>query len=186
MAHVFEPAASGRSKCRACGLALRRGELRFGERLPNLFGEGDMTFWFHPRCAAYKRPQPLLEALEAAPEAAAEAARPEIPDRAALERIARAGVAHRRVPRIDGAERAPSSQARCRHCREPIERHAWRIRVVFFEEGRFFPGGFVHLTCRGGYFETSDVLERLLDLSPALTGEERADLERACAESPDL
>jgi hypothetical protein len=174
MAHVFEPAASGRSKCRACGLALRRGELRFGERLPNLFGEGDMTLWFHPRCAAYKRPQPFLEALAAAPE---------MPDRAALARIAGGGAAHRRVPRIDGAERAPSSQARCRHCREPIERQAWRIRVVLYEEGRFFPGGFVHLTCRAGYFETHDVLDRLLDLSPALTAEERADLERACSES---
>jgi len=175
MAHVFEPAASGRSKCRACGLALRRGELRFGERLPNLFGEGDMTLWFHPRCAAYKRPQPLLEALTETTL--------EIPDRPALERIARGGAAHRRLPRIDGAERAPSGQARCRHCREPIERNTWRIRVVFYEEGRFFPGGFVHLACRAGYFETGDVLDRLLDLSPALAQEELTALERACIDS---
>jgi hypothetical protein len=173
MAHVFEPAASGRSKCRACGRALRRGELRFGERLPNLFGEGDMTLWFHPRCAAYKRPQPFLQALEATALV--------IPERAALERIAGAGAAHRRLPRMDGAERAPTGQARCRHCREPIERASWRIRVVFYEEGRFFPGGFVHLACREPYFETSEVLERLLDLSPGLSAEERADLARACA-----
>jgi hypothetical protein len=177
MAHIFEPAASGRSKCRACGLTLRRGELRFGERLPNLFGEGDMTLWFHPRCAAHKRPQPLLEGLEAAPAAALE-----IPERPALERIARGGVAHRRLARIDGAERAPSGQARCRHCREPIERNTWRIRVVFYEEGRFFPGGFVHLACRAGYFGTSEVLDRLLELSPALAQEERGELERACVD----
>jgi hypothetical protein len=173
MAHLFEPAASGRSKCRACGQALRRGELRFGERLPNLFGEGDMTLWFHPRCAAYKRPQPFLQALDATALA--------IPERAALEQIARAGAAHRRLPRIDGADRAPTGQARCRHCREPIERASWRIRVVFYEEGRFSPGGFVHLACREPYFETSDVVERLLDLSPALDAEERAELARACA-----
>src|SRR5580658_4747152 len=123
MAHVFEPAASGRSKCRACGQVLRRGELRFGERLPNLFGEGDMILWFHPRCAAYKRPQPFLPALDATALA--------IPEHAALERIARAGTDHRRLPRIDGADRAPTSQARCRHCREPIERASWRIRLVF-------------------------------------------------------
>ena len=98
-----------------------------------------------------------------------------------LARIAAAGAAYRRLPRIDGAERAPSGQARCRHCREPIERAAWRIRVVFYEEGRFFPGGFVHLACREAYFETGDVLERLLDLSPALDASERADLARACA-----
>jgi hypothetical protein len=141
--------------------------------LPNLFGEGDMTLWFHPRCAAYKRPQPFLETIETTALV--------IPERAALERIAAAGAAHRRLPRIDGAERAPTGQARCRHCREPIERASWRIRVVFYEEGRFFPGGFLHLTCREAYFETSDMLDRLLDLSPALGSEERADLARACA-----
>ena len=101
-----------------------------------------------------------------------------IPERAALERIAGAGAVHRRLPRIDGADRAPTGQARCRHCREPIERASWRIRVVFYEEGRFFPGGFVHLACREPYFETSEVLERLLDLSPGLSAEERADLAR--------
>jgi hypothetical protein len=61
--HVFEPAASGRSKCRGCGRFIARGEIRFGECLPNLFGEGEMTSWFHLKCAAYKRPQPFLEAL---------------------------------------------------------------------------------------------------------------------------
>ena len=176
MAHLLEPASSGRSKCRACGAALPRGELRFGERLPNLFGEGDMTLWFHPRCAAYKRPQPFLQALDATALV--------LPERAALERIAGAGALHRRLPRIDGADRAPTGQARCRHCREPIERAGWRIRLVFYEEGRFFPGGFVHLACREPYFETGEVLERLLDLSPALSTEERADLVRACAIAP--
>jgi hypothetical protein len=172
MTHLLEPAASGRSRCRACGAALRRGELRFGERLPNLFGDGDMTLWFHPRCAAYKRPQPFLQALDTTSLVLAE--------RTMLERIAGAGAAHRRLPRIDGTERAPTSQARCRHCREPIERAGWRIRVVLYEEGRFFPGGFVHLACREPYFGTSEVLERLLDLSPGLSAEERAELARAC------
>jgi len=31
----FESATSGRSKCRGCGEVIQRGELRFGERLPN-------------------------------------------------------------------------------------------------------------------------------------------------------
>ena len=56
MAHVFEPAASGRAKCRGCGQALPKGEVRFGEKLANPFAEGEMTHWFHPLCAAYKRP----------------------------------------------------------------------------------------------------------------------------------
>ena len=67
--HLFEPAASGRSKCRGCGQPIKRGELRFGECLPNLFGEGETTLWFHPLCAAYKRPQPVLEALAGKPRA---------------------------------------------------------------------------------------------------------------------
>src|SRR3954470_17170966 len=108
--HTFEPAASGRSKCRGCGRALQKGELRFGERLPNPFGEGEMTLWFHPLCAAYKRPEPIMEAL---------AAIAEVPQREALERAAQASLAQQRLVRIDGAERA-KGQATCRSCREPI------------------------------------------------------------------
>jgi hypothetical protein len=31
-----------------------------------------MTLWFHPLCAAYKRPQPLLEALDQTAESVAD------------------------------------------------------------------------------------------------------------------
>ena len=64
MAHVFEPASSARSKCRGCGRAIAKGEIRFGERLANPFAEGEMTHWFHPLCAAYKRPEAMHEAEE--------------------------------------------------------------------------------------------------------------------------
>ena len=60
MLHALEPAASGRAKCPGCAQPIQRGELRFGERLPNPFAEGEITLWFHPLCAAYKRPEPLL------------------------------------------------------------------------------------------------------------------------------
>src|ERR1700749_1537489 len=63
MAHLFALAASARSKCRGCGRNIEKGAMRFGEVLPNPFGGGEMTLWFHPLCAAYKRPEPLLEAL---------------------------------------------------------------------------------------------------------------------------
>jgi len=170
MPHVFEPASSGRAKCRGCGLPIQRGELRFGERLPNPYGEGEMTLWFHPACAAYKRPEALLPAL----------AGTNVPDLASLERAAQGSLAQRRLPRIDGAERAPSRQSRCRHCREPIERGSWRIRLVYYEEGRFSPGGYVHLACRKAYFETDDILDQLLHFSPDLTDSEREELRRAC------
>jgi hypothetical protein len=173
MSHVFAPASSGRARCRGCGRPIARGELRFGERLPNPFADGEMTLWFHPACAAYKRPEPFLEALAQAPES--------VPDRERLERAARASLAQRRLPRIDGAERAPSAQAKCRHCRQPIERGSWRVRLVFYDEGQFSPGGFVHLDCRQAYFETGDILEHLLHFSPALTDAEREALRRACA-----
>ena len=172
MAHLFESATSSRSKCRGCGRPILRGELRFGERLPNPYAEeGEITLWFHPACAAYKRPEPLLEALVTSEKAV---------EREKLERIARNSLAHRRLPRIDGAERAPSGQARCRNCREPIERESWRIRLVYYEEGRFSPGGYIHLACREAYFETSDVLDRMLHFSSALSEAEREELTRAC------
>ena len=173
---LFESAPSGRSKCRGCGQAIQRGELRFGERLPNPFGEGEMTLWFHPTCAAYKRPEPLLQALGETIE--------NVPDRERLERAARSSLAHRRLPRIDGAERAPSGQAKCRSCRQPIVRGSWRIRIVFYEEGRFSPGGFVHLNCRKAYFEINDVLDQVLHFSADLSDGEREELRRGCDTVP--
>ena len=172
MAHTFEAAASGRSKCRGCKQALGKGELRFGERLPNPFGEGEVTHWFHPRCAAYKRPDAILESLASAGDGI---------DRATLERLARASLALQRLPRIDGAERSPSAQARCRQCHQPIEKGAWRIRLAFHEEGTFTPGGYVHLACREPYFGTADIGEQVLHFSAALSGEDRAALEQALA-----
>jgi hypothetical protein len=172
MPHVFEPAPTGRAKCRGCGRAIAKDELRFGERMPNPFAEGEMTLWFHPLCAAYKRPEAVLQALAEAPEAA--------PEGAALEKAARANSAHRRLPRIDGAERAPSSQAKCRACRERIEKGSWRIRLVYFEEGRFTPGGFIHLGCRQAHFEGHDALAPMLHFSSNLSDEERNDLTQAC------
>lgn len=171
MPHVFELAASGRSKCRGCKQVLQKGELRFGERLPNPFGDGEVTHWFHPACAAYKRPDAVLEALAAPSELTA--------DREALERVARAGVENERLPRIDGAERSPSGQARCRHCHEPIERGSWRIRLVFHQEGSFSPGGFVHLACRAAYFQAGDIIAPLLRFSGTLDDDDRQALRNA-------
>jgi hypothetical protein len=145
--------------------------LRFGERLPNPYGDGEMTLWFHPLCAAYKRPEPVLQALEEGSQT--------VPDREGLERAARGSSAHRRLPRIDGAERAPTGRARCRSCRQTIDRGQWRIRLVFFEEDRFSPGGFVHLDCSKVYFETDGVRDQVLHFSFALSNDEREELRRA-------
>lgn len=172
MPHVIEPASSGRARCRGCGQRIDKGELRFGERIPNPFAEGETTLWFHPLCAAYKRPEAVLAHLGEAPPGT-------VSDAGALERAARGNSAHRRLPRISGAEHAPTGQAKCRHCREPIARGTWRVRLVFYEEGRFMPSGFVHLSCREGYFETADILDPVLHFSMDLTDEDRAELTSA-------
>ena len=153
-------------------MAIARGELRFGERLPNPFADGEMTIWFHPLCAAYKRPEALLQGLVESGDA--------VPERDRLEQAAGRQLMQRRLPRISGAERAPSSQAKCRSCREPIERGSWRVRLVFYEEGQFAPGGFVHLGCRGNYFETEDIAAPLLHFSTGLSDTEREELRAAC------
>ena len=169
MDHVIEPAASGRAKCRGCGAGIAKGELRLGERLPNPFtGEGVMTHWFHLGCAAFKRPEVVLATLPDTPQ--------EVPKRDALIESAQLGVAHRRLPRIDGVERAPTARARCRDCREPIARDDWRIRLVFHDEGQFNPSGFLHIGCAGSYLGTGDVLDRLTHFTPELSPEDGVEL----------
>jgi hypothetical protein len=130
-----------------------------------------MTLWFHPLCAAYKRPQPLLEALDQTADSVA--------DQEGLRQAVLRSVTYPHIPRIDGAEKSPSGQAKCRSCHEPIERGSWRIRIVFYEEGRFSPGGYLHLGCRTAYFGTAEVVEPVLHFSPTLSEAERAELIRA-------
>lgn len=158
--HVIEPAASGRAKCRGCSQPIAKGELRFGERMPNPYGDGEMTLWFHLPCGAYKRPEPFLEVLGLTDAT--------IDDKASLESKARFGSAHRRLPRLDKAEQAPTGRARCRSCKEAIAKKTWRISLVFYEEGRFEPSGFIHAGCAKEYFETTDIMDRMQHFSPTL------------------
>ncbi|HUO68657.1 MAG TPA: hypothetical protein VMV37_14040 [Gammaproteobacteria bacterium] len=158
MPHVIEPATSARAKCRGCEQKIDKGDLRFGERQPNAFGEGEMTLWFHVACAAFKRPEPFLEIARAS----------EVPAVTALIPTAENGLAHRRLPRVNGAERAKTGRAHCRSCREIIEAETWRIELTFFEEYRFAPSGFIHAACAAEYFETIDILDRVAHFSPDL------------------
>ena len=169
MPHVIQSATTGRAKCRGCGERIVAGDLRFGESLPNPFAEGETTHWFHLDCAAFKRPAPLLETLEARTEPLDDALR--------LAAEAKLGIAHRRLPRVSGAERSPSGQAQCRSCHERIGKGVWRIPLVFYEEGRFAPAGFIHAPCAQAYFETTDVLPRLKRFSPTLSDEDLRELQ---------
>jgi hypothetical protein len=169
MPHVIEPAPSGRAKCRGCGEKIAAGELRFGESLPNPFAEGEAFQWSHLECGAMKRPESFLEAVAAA--------EPPPPDKERLEALARQGVEHPRVARVSGAERDPSGRAACRHCKEKIDKGAWRLALVFFEDGRFSPAGSLHLRCASAYLGTTDVLPRLKRFSPALSEAELAEIQ---------
>lgn len=173
--HTIEPAASGRAKCRGCGEKIAKGELRLGARLANPFVEGELTLWFHLLCGAYKRPEPYLEAARAMPES--------IDNTETLETEAKRSLEHKRLPRLNGADRAPTGRAHCRSCREPIEKGSWRISVVYYDEveGRFQPSGYIHPKCAKEYFGTSDIVDRLQHFSPKLESNEieelRTDLE---------
>lgn len=161
MNHSIEVSPSGRAKCRGCGKPIGKGELRLGEKLPNPFAEGEMSIWFHLQCGAYKRPEILLHALAGLED--------ELSNRAQLTTDAEQSAAHLRLPRIDGVERASSGRARCRHCRETIDKGDWRIGLVFYEEGRFNPSGYCHIKCASEYLGTSEIIDRLKYFTPDIS-----------------
>jgi hypothetical protein len=170
----IQAAPTGRAKCKGCGNAIAKGELRFGETGPNSFGEGEATSWFHLACAALMRPEKLLPVLEATSD--------ELAERVWLEEAARFGVEHRRLPRLLRAERASSGRAHCRSCRELIAKGDWRFALQMFEEGRATAIGTIHVTCAEAYFGTADVLSRVRRLSPDLSEPDLADLQQALSE----
>jgi hypothetical protein len=179
MSDLIERAASGRAKCRGCGRPIAKGELRFGEALPNPYGEGDATYWFHPVCAACMRPEKWLAAAKTFAELP--------PDAAWLERTAEIGIAHPELCKLVRAERAPSGRARCQHCRELVEKDVWRLDLQIFQEGRFSPVGSIHASCAEAYFGTSDVLDRIRRLVPELSDEDAKEIEGLLhASSPGL
>jgi hypothetical protein len=184
MPHTIEPAASGRAKCRGCDRKIAKDELRFGERLENPFGEGEMTLWFHIVCGVYKRPEPFLAALD---ETDADLETVDTPAAAGhtvdwLRGEAAIGMEHRRLPRLNGAGRAPTGRARCRGCKELIPQDDWRIALVYYEEGFFSPSGFIHAGCARHYFEAPElaaaaIMRRIRHFSSTLTEDELTAIE---------
>jgi hypothetical protein len=175
--HVFEIAPSGRSKCRSCGSAIAKESIRFGEVMPNAFGEGNMTQWHHPNCATFRRPEPLLEALAAGIY--------DGPDHAQLVKQAETIEPHRRLQRLGSAEQAPSGRAKCRACNELIEKDTWRLPLVFFEDGTYASSGFIHASCTIEYCETDEVIETVRHFAPELEADDLDELIKAISSSKD-
>jgi hypothetical protein len=169
MPDVIDTAKSGRSNCRGCGRSIARGELRFGESLPNPYAEGESLFWFHLVCAACMRPDKLGPTLETCTQP--------IPEPEWLRKAVSAGIAHDRLPRLVRAERAASGSARCRQCRELVSKGSWRLALQMFEQGRMQPIGTIHAECSEAYFGTTTILDRIERLTDGLDPAELAEIE---------
>lgn len=163
MPHVVERAATGRAKCRGCGQPIAKDSWRLGEAVPNLFADGEgaeSRHWYHVSCAAFRRPEACLQALEGTTAS--------VPDRERAIDTAREGVAHPRLPRLDRVERASSGRAACRACRDAIAKDTWRIALLFWQDGRFVPAGFIHPRCARGYTGTAALADRLRYATPGI------------------
>lgn len=171
LTHLVERAATGRAKCRGCGAAIAKDSWRIGEAVPNLFAnteDAQARHWYHPACAAYRRPEAFLQAI-----AGTDAA---IEDRERLIAEAQLGVTHERLPRVDRAERAASGRASCRECRTAIAKDSWRLTLLFWQDGRFVPSGYVHTGCAAAYLGTTAIGDRLRHFTPDLTDADLADI----------
>jgi hypothetical protein len=157
---VIEAARTGRAKCRRCGAPLPKGEPRFGEEVENTFGEGKALHWFHLMCAAEKRPDKFLVALEASDAAVA--------DRDTLASIARAGVDNPNLTQVRRTERAKTGRSRCQVCREIIEKGALRVAIEREDELAMASVSFVHAWCAPGRLGLEGLLDKLRRTSPQL------------------
>lgn len=147
---IFERAKTGRAKCRACGEALQKGQVRCGEHASNPFGDGRVTYWFHPRCAAERRPDTFLAAWTAS-DSELDVSDDERPNQLLLRELAEFGKQHPRAARLANIEVSPSGRARCRCCRELIAKGETRIDLSIFQDGRFDPMGYLHPACLTDY-----------------------------------
>lgn len=177
MPDKVEAAPSGRARCRACNEKVGKGELRFGEAAPNPYGEGETHHWFHLACAADRRPEKVLPLLE--DESV------DVAERASLIEIAKAGVDNPKLERVGKAERAPSGRARCRHCRQLVDKGALRVKVEVFEEGMMNPLGFVHARCSSYRFGQAGLVARLRRWSPELSDDDFAEFEKELLEGAE-
>jgi hypothetical protein len=173
MSDLLQRATTGRAKCRGCGRAIDKDELRFGETLPSAYREGESVHWFHLTCGACMRPDKMQSVLQSTDET--------IPDRPWLESTAAFGVAHPKVAELARAERSPSGRAHCQQCHAVVEKGAWRLALHVFQDGRMNPVGFLHVGCAHAYFGTRDIVDRLRRLSPDLGDDDAAEIERLLA-----
>jgi hypothetical protein len=141
-----------------------KGEVRLGEEVPNPFGDGTATHWYHLRCGALRRPAAFLEALDAMNEEVKELVSSS--ERDALRALAEPGTEFYRLCRFVKVEEASSGRARCQGCRKLIDKGQLRIVLERIEDGMVSGSGFVHVDCAHQYAGAVDgILERVKSLS---------------------
>jgi hypothetical protein len=174
MPDVIEPATSGRAKCRGCQGKIDKDVLRYGEAVPNAFGEGEALHWYHLRCGAEKRPESFAKALAESTV--------DIENRADLERVTAVGIAHPRLSRFARLERASSGRAKCQSCHEVIEKGALRLVLERVEDGMVSGSGFVHVACALAYAGATDSLsERMRRGSAGMSDDDFAEMDQQLA-----
>lgn len=175
MAHIIEPAKSGRAKCRSCKKAIEKGALRLGEETLDPFGSGGTTHvWHHVECAAEKKPDELKAAM-----AGYEG---EVPDRAKLETAI--SESQKKLPpgTFPYAEVAPTGRSRCMACEENIEKDTLRVAVEReVDTGTFKTKGpgYLHPMCAADYSGDDAMFPKVKENSRSLTQGQLEELETA-------
>jgi len=172
MAHTIEAAKSGRAGCRACKQPIQKGELRFGEEVPNAFSaSGETSYqWYHLPCAALKKPAQLRTALAAF--------QGEVPNRAEIEKTLEESAKKIKPSTFPYAERASTGRARCQACQRPIEKGSLRVAVEREVETSAMAvksAGYLHPRCARAFTKDDQVLEKI---KANTTGLEAADIEQ--------
>jgi hypothetical protein len=170
MAETIEVAKTGRARCRACRQPIEKGTLRFGEEQPSAFAEGMQWVWYHPTCAARKKPVPVRNALALFGG--------EVPGRSELESLL--AEADKTASVFPYAERASTGRSKCLQCREPIEKGALRVateREVELGGMARSGAGYLHPRCAGEFLAEEDLMATLRRNSRGLSDSDLAELE---------
>jgi Poly(ADP-ribose) polymerase and DNA-Ligase Zn-finger region len=169
MPHIIEPASSGRAKCRACKESIGKGALRLGEEVPNAFGDGQATHWYHLVCGARRRPEAFLDAWasrQAEGIASNDVGAPTEAEALSLIAVAEKAKVYPRLSRFVKVHAAPSGRARCQGCHQLVEKGALRFVLERIEDGMVSGGGFVHIGCAREYAgSVAGIEERVRPLS---------------------
>lgn len=143
MANIIETAKTGRAGCRTCKQPIPKGDLRFGEEVPNAFSAGDMTYnWHHLPCAAKKKPSALKQALDDTDQ--------DVPDKEELLKAIEANAKNEKPTVLPYAEYAPTARASCVGCSVKIEKGHLRVAIESEDDGSPFPRSgprYLHIAC---------------------------------------